>query len=145
MSSAGRAFAGLKVMVIDDSLALRRDAERFLVEAGCTVILAQDGLEALAKINDHEPDVVFLGIRMPRLDGYRTCAIIKKNARFTRTPVIMLSFSGSLFDRARSRIAGSDACISKPLNQETLLHAISCCTAAQASAGQPSAAPARAD
>jgi len=144
MSSAGRAFAGLKVMVIDDSLAIRRDAERFLVEAGCTVILALGGFEALAKINDREPDVIFLGILMPRLDGYQTCALIKKNARFARTPVIMLSSSGSLFDRARSRIAGSDACITKPFNQEALLDAIACCTAAQASAWQPGMVPARA-
>ena len=143
MTCPSRAFAGLKVMVIDD-LAIGREAERFLVEAGCNVILAQDGFEALAKINDHQPDVIFLGIPMPRLDGNRTCALIKKNARFARTPVIMLSSSGSLFDRARSRIAGSDACIAEPLNQAALLNAIACCIAGRGSAWQPGTAPAQA-
>jgi twitching motility two-component system response regulator PilG len=116
--------AGLKVMVIDDSLTIRRSAEIFLVQAGCKVILAEDGFDALAKISDHQPDVIFVDILMPRLDGYQTCALIKKNARFARTPVIMLSSRDGLFDRARGRMAGSDEYLTKPFTQEALLKAI---------------------
>src|SRR5690606_39004335 len=83
-------LSGVKVMVIDDSNTIRRSAEIFLIQAGCTVILAEDGFDALAKIADHHPDLVFVDIMMPRLDGYQTCALIKKNARFQATPVIML-------------------------------------------------------
>ncbi|OFZ72698.1 MAG: two-component system response regulator, partial [Betaproteobacteria bacterium RBG_16_64_9] len=90
-------------MVIDDSNTIRRSAEIFLVQAGCKVILAWDGFDALAKITDHEPEVIFVDIMMPRLDGYQTCALIKKNARFATTPVIMLSSKDGLFDRARGR------------------------------------------
>ena len=99
-------LAGVKVMVIDDSNTIRRSAEIFLVQAGCRVILAEDGFDALAKIADHQPDVVFVDIMMPRLDGYQTCALIKKNARFATTPVIMLSSKDGLFDRARGRMVG---------------------------------------
>ena len=92
---------GVKVLVIDDSNTIRRSAEIFLLQAGCTVILAEDGFDALAKIADHQPDLVFVDIMMPRLDGYQTCALIKKNARFHDTPVVMLSSKDGLFDRAR--------------------------------------------
>ena len=101
-------LAGIKVMVIDDSNTIRRSAEIFLLQAGCTVILAEDGFDALAKIADHQPDVVLVDIMMPRLDGYQTCALIKKNARFAATPVVMLSSKDGLFDRARGRMVGSD-------------------------------------
>ncbi len=94
---------GVKVMVIDDSNTIRRSAEIFLLQAGCTVILAEDGFDALAKIADHQPDLVFVDIMMPRLDGYQTCALIKKNGKFQHTPVIMLSSKDGLFDRARGR------------------------------------------
>jgi twitching motility two-component system response regulator PilG len=97
---------GVKVMVIDDSNTIRRSAEIFLLQAGCTVILAEDGFDALAKIADHQPDLVFVDIMMPRLDGYQTCALIKKNAKFQRTPVIMLSSKDGLFDRARVAWSG---------------------------------------
>jgi twitching motility two-component system response regulator PilG len=101
-------LTGIKVMVIDDSNTIRRSAEIFLVQAGCRVILAEDGFDALSKVNDHQPDVIFCDIVMPRLDGYQTCAILKRNQRFAATPFIMLSSKDGLFDRARGRLAGSD-------------------------------------
>lgn len=117
-------LAGLKVMVIDDSNTIRRSAEIFLVQAGCKVILAEDGFDALAKITDHQPDVIFVDILMPRLDGYQTCTLIKKNTRFANTPVIMLSSKDGLFDRARGRMVGSDEYLTKPFTKETLLRTV---------------------
>ena len=111
-------------MVIDDSNTIRRSAEIFLLQAGCTVILAEDGFDALAKIADHQPDLIFVDIMMPRLDGYQTCALIKKNAMFTATPVIMLSSKDGLFDRARGRMVGSDQYLTKPFTKESLLKAV---------------------
>jgi twitching motility two-component system response regulator PilG len=108
-------------MVIDDSNTIRRSAEIFLVQAGCTVILAEDGFDALAKITDHQPGVIFVDIMMPRLDGYQTCALIKKNGRFAHTPVIMLSSKDGLFDRARGRMVGSDEYLTKPFIKLSLL------------------------
>src|SRR4029077_18538060 len=99
-------LSGIKVMVIDDSNTIARSAEIFLLQAGCTVILAEDGFDALAKIADHHPNMIFVDIMMPRLDGYQTCALIKKNAKFKSTPVIMLSSKDGLFDRARGRMVG---------------------------------------
>jgi twitching motility two-component system response regulator PilG len=115
---------GAKVMVIDDSNTIRRSAEIFLVQAGCEVILAEDGFDALAKIADHHPEVVFVDIMMPRLDGYQTCALIKKNPRFRDTPVIMLSSKDGLFDRARGRLVGSDEYLTKPFSKDALLDAV---------------------
>jgi len=115
---------GTKVMVIDDSNTIRRSAEIFLLQAGCTVILADDGFDALAKIADHRPDVVFVDIMMPRLDGYQTCALIKKNAYFRETPVVMLSSKDGLFDRARGRMVGSDQYLTKPFTKDSLLKAV---------------------
>jgi twitching motility two-component system response regulator PilG len=112
---------GIKVMVIDDSNTIRRSAEIFLLQSGCTVILAEDGFDALAKITDHQPDLVFVDIMMPRLDGYQTCALIKKNAKFQSTPVVMLSSKDGLFDRARGRMVGSDQYLTKPFTKESLL------------------------
>ncbi len=117
-------LAGTKVMVIDDSNTIRRSAEIFLLQAGCEVILAEDGFDALAKIADHQPDVIFVDIMMPRLDGYQTCALIKKNSRFRSTPVIMLSSKDGLFDRARGRLVGSDEYLTKPFTKDTLLTAV---------------------
>lgn len=111
-------------MVIDDSNTIRRSAEIFLVQAGCQVILAEDGFDALAKITDHSPDVIFCDIIMPRLDGYQTCALIKKNARFCATPVIMLSSKDGLFDRARGRMVGSDEYLTKPFTKDSLLKTV---------------------
>jgi twitching motility two-component system response regulator PilG len=111
-------------MVIDDSNTIRRSAEIFLRQSGYEVLLAEDGFEALAKIADHHPDVIFVDIMMPRLDGYQTCALIKKNARFRETPVIMLSSKDGLFDRARGRLVGSDEYLTKPFTKEALLEAV---------------------
>jgi twitching motility two-component system response regulator PilG len=111
-------------MVIDDSNTIRRSAEIFLMQAGCQVILAENGFDALAKIADHQPDLIFVDIMMPRLDGYQTCALIKKNAKHKTTPVIMLSSKDSLFDRARGRMVGSDEYLTKPFSKESLLKAV---------------------
>jgi twitching motility two-component system response regulator PilG len=115
---------GVKVMVIDDSNTIRRSAEIFLNQAGCEVILAQDGFDALSKITDHEPDIVFVDVMMPRLDGYQTCSLIKRNAKYRATPVIMLSSKDGLFDRARGRMVGSDEYLTKPFTKDTLLTAV---------------------
>jgi twitching motility two-component system response regulator PilG len=117
-------LAGLKVMVIDDSNTIRRSAEIFLTQAGCQVLLAEDGFDALSKIADHRPDVIFVDIMMPRLDGYQTCALIKKNAGLAATPVIMLSSKDGLFDRARGRMVGSDEYLTKPFTKDSLLKAV---------------------
>jgi twitching motility two-component system response regulator PilG len=117
-------LAGVRVMVIDDSNTIRRSAEIFLMQAGCQVILAENGFDALAKIADHGPDLIFVDIMMPRLDGYQTCALIKHNKVFRTIPVIMLSSKDGLFDRARGRIVGSEHYLTKPFTKEELLGAI---------------------
>ena len=117
-------FQGLKVMVIDDSKTIRRTAETLLKKVGCEVITATDGFEALAKIADHRPNIIFVDIMMPRLDGYQTTALIKNNKVFKKTPVIMLSSKDGLFDRARGRIVGSEQYLTKPFTKEELLGAI---------------------
>lgn len=122
--SEGKSLTGVKVMVIDDSNTIRRSAEIFLLKAGCEVILAEDGFDALAKIADHQPDVIFVDIMMPRLDGYQTCSLIKKNPRFKLTPVIMLSSKDGLFDRARGRMVGSDEYLTKPFTKDSLLETV---------------------
>ena len=114
----------VKVMVIDDSNTIRRSAEIFLKASGCEVILAEDGFDALAKISNEHPDLIFVDIMMPRLDGYQTCSLIKRNARYKSTPVIMLSSKDGLFDRARGRMVGSDQYLTKPFTQETLIDAV---------------------
>ena len=115
---------GLRVMVIDDSKTIRRTAETLLKREGCDVITAVDGFEALAKIADHKPQVIFVDVMMPRLDGYQTCALIKNNQMFKSTPVIMLSSKDGLFDKARGRIVGSEQYLTKPFTREELLDAI---------------------
>ena len=115
---------GLKVLVIDDSKTIRRTAETLLSKEGCTVYTAVDGFDALAKIADHHPDVIFVDIMMPRLDGYQTCSLIKHNKIFRDTPVIMLSSKDGLFDRARGRIVGSEQYLTKPFTKDELLGAI---------------------
>ncbi len=111
-------------MVIDDSKTIRRTAETLLSKAGCDVVTATDGFEALAKIADHKPHIIFVDIMMPRLDGYQTCALIKHNNVFKNTPVIMLSSKDGLFDRARGRIVGSEQYLTKPFSKDELLGAI---------------------
>ena len=122
--SSGSATEPVKVLVIDDSNTIRRSAEMFLRQAGYEVILAEDGFDALAKISDHQPRVIFVDIMMPRLDGYQTCALIKHNNNFKATPVIMLSSKDGLFDKARGRIVGSEQYLTKPFTREELLGAI---------------------
>ena len=115
---------GVKVLVIDDSNTIRRSAEIFLAQGGHQVVLAEDGFDALAKVNDHAPELIFCDILMPRLDGYQTCAIIKRNPRFAHVPVIMLSSKDGLFDKARGRMVGSEQYLTKPFTREELLGAI---------------------
>ena len=122
---ANRGLAGLKILVIDDSKTIRRTAETLLVKEGCEVFTAVDGFDALAKIADHHPDIIFVDIMMPRLDGYQTCALIKHNQVFKQTPVIMLSSKDGLFDRARGRLVGSEQYLTKPFTKDELLGAIS--------------------
>jgi twitching motility two-component system response regulator PilG len=113
-----------RVLVIDDSNTIRRSAEIFLRQGGYEVILAEDGFDALAKVNDFEPDLIFCDILMPRLDGYQTCAIIKRNPRFAQVPVIMLSSKDGVFDKARGRMVGSDDYLTKPFTKDQLLQAV---------------------
>ena len=118
------ALAGLKVMVIDDSKTIRRTAETLLKKEGCDVVTANDGFEALGKIAEVQPHVIFVDIMMPRLDGYQTCALIKSNQLFKSTPVIMLSSRDGLFDKARGRIVGSEQYLTKPFTRDELLDVV---------------------
>ncbi len=124
-SNAPRSLNGLKILVIDDSKTIRRTAETLLTKEGCQVFTAIDGFDALSKIADHQPDLIFVDIMMPRLDGYETCSLIKHNKTFKQTPVIMLSSKDGLFDRARGRIVGSEQYLTKPFTKDELLGAIS--------------------
>jgi len=127
VSSAARPksdLAGLKILVIDDSKTIRRTAETLLAREGCEVFTAVDGFDALSKIADHRPDIIFVDIMMPRLDGYQTCSLIKHNRTFKDTPVIMLSRKDGLFDRARGRLVGSEQYLTKPFTKDELLGAI---------------------
>jgi twitching motility two-component system response regulator PilG len=117
-------LAGLKILVIDDSKTIRRTAETLLAKEGCEVFTAVDGFDALSKIADHRPDIIFVDIMMPRLDGYQTCSLIKHNKVFKDTPVIMLSSKDGLFDRARGRLVGSEQYLTKPFTKDELLGAI---------------------
>ena len=114
----------LRVLVIDDSATIRRSAETMLANEGCEVVTAENGFEALSKITRHHPDLIFVDIMMPRLDGYQTCAIIKNNAEFRDTPVVMLTSKDGLFDMARGRVVGSDQYLTKPFTREELLGAV---------------------
>ncbi len=113
--------SSFKVLVIDDSNTIRRSAEIFLKQAGYQVVLAEDGFDALAKINDYEPDMIFCDILMPRLDGYQTCAIIKRSPKFSPTPFVMLSSKDGLFDKARGKMVGAQDYLTKPFTKEQLL------------------------
>jgi len=116
--------SGLKILVIDDSNTIRRSAEIFLKQGGHDVVLAEDGFDALAKVGDYQPHLIFCDILMPRLDGYQTCAIIKRNARFAHTPVVMLSSKDGVFDKARGRMVGSQDYLTKPFTKDQLLHTV---------------------
>ena len=123
-AQASGAASPVRVLVIDDSNTIRRSAEIFLKQGGYEVLLAEDGFDALSKVNDHDPDLIFCDILMPRLDGYQTCAIIKRNPRFTAVPVIMLSSKDGVFDKARGRMVGSEDYLTKPFTKEQLLRAV---------------------
>ena len=114
----------LRILIVDDSATIRRSAETMLANEGCTVFTAENGFEALSKITRHKPDLIFVDIMMPRLDGYQTCAIIKNNAEFRDTPVVMLTSKDGLFDMARGRVVGSDQYLTKPFTREELLGAV---------------------
>jgi twitching motility two-component system response regulator PilG len=114
----------LRVLVVDDSETIRRSAEIFLKQAGFEVLMANDGFDALAKICDHNPDLILVDIMMPKLDGYQTCAIVKQHPDYASTPIIMLSSKDGVFDRARGRIAGSDQYLTKPFTRDGLLTAV---------------------
>jgi twitching motility two-component system response regulator PilG len=114
----------LRILIVDDSATIRRSAETMLANEGCSVFTAENGFEALSKITRHKPDLIFVDIMMPRLDGYQTCAIIKNNAEFRNTPVVMLTSKDGLFDMARGRVVGSDQYLTKPFTREELLGAV---------------------
>lgn len=122
--SAETNFEGIKIVVIDDSKTIRRTAETLLKKAGCEVITATDGFEALSKVMEYQPNIIFVDIMMPRLDGYQTCALIKNNQAFKKIPVVMLSSKDGLFERARSRIVGAEHYMTKPFTREELLSTI---------------------
>ena len=124
MDSSASPRTATKVLVIDDSNTIRRSAEIFLKQGGHEVVLAEDGFDALAKLSDYQPDLVFCDILMPRLDGYQTCAIIKRNPQFESVPVIMLSSKDGLFDKARGRMVGSQDYLTKPFTKDQLLQAV---------------------
>lgn len=117
-------FEGIKVVVIDDSKTIRRTAETLLKKAGCEVITATDGFESLSKVMEYQPNIIFVDIMMPRLDGYQTCALIKNNPTFKKTPIVMLSSKDGLFERARGRIVGAEHYMTKPFTREELLSTI---------------------
>jgi len=122
--SSETSFEGIKVVVIDDSKTIRRTAETLLKKAGCEVITATDGFESLSLVMEHQPNIIFVDIMMPRLDGYQTCALIKNNQTFKKIPVVMLSSKDGLFERARSRIVGAEHYMTKPFTREELLNTI---------------------
>jgi twitching motility two-component system response regulator PilG len=124
LDSSASPRTATKVLVIDDSNTIRRSAEIFLKQGGHEVVLAEDGFDALAKLSDYQPDLVFCDILMPRLDGYQTCAIIKRNPQFASVPVIMLSSKDGLFDKARGRMVGSQDYLTKPFTKDQLLQAV---------------------
>lgn len=129
-TKAPAASKKLRILVVDDSATIRRSAETMLANEGCDVITAENGFEALSKITRHHPDLIFVDIMMPRLDGYQTCAIIKNNIEFRETPVVMLTSKDGLFDMARGRVVGSDQYLTKPFTRDELLGAVKQHTAA---------------
>lgn len=117
-------LAGVRVLLIDDSNTIRRSGEIFLSQAGAKVMLAEDGFDGLSKVVDHKPDIIFVDVMMPRLDGYQTCALIKNNRDFKGVPVVMLTSKDTLFDRARGKLVGSDQYLTKPFSKKSLIEAV---------------------
>ena len=124
ITNTSAASSGLKVLVIDDSNTIRRSAEIFLKQGGHEVMLAEDGFDALGKVNDYQPHIIFCDILMPRLDGYQTCAIIKRNLKFSHVPIVMLSSKDGVFDKARGRMVGSQDYLTKPFTKDQLLQTV---------------------
>jgi twitching motility two-component system response regulator PilG len=122
--NVGEGLTGIRVVLIDDSNTIRRSGEIFLSQAGCKVILAEDGFDGLSKVVDNKPDIIFVDVMMPRLDGYQTCALIKNHAEFKNTPVVMLTSKDSLFDRARGKLVGADQYLTKPFSKKSLIEAV---------------------
>lgn len=122
--SAELPLLGVKVVLIDDSNTIRRSGEIFLSQAGCKVVLAEDGFDGLSKVVDTQPDIIFVDVMMPRLDGYQTCALIKNNPQFKNIPVVMLTSKDTLFDRARGKLVGSDQYLIKPFNKKSLIESV---------------------
>lgn len=117
-------LSGVKVLVADDSNTIRRSAEIFLRKAGCEVVYGEDGFDALAKIPEFKPDLIFVDVMMPKLDGYQVCAVVKQHPRFKATPVIMLTSKDNVFDRARAKLLGADEYLTKPFTRDSLLNAV---------------------
>ncbi len=122
--STEKILCGVKVLVADDSNTIRRSAEIFLRKAGCEVVYGEDGFDALAKIPEFKPDLIFVDVMMPKLDGYQVCAVVKQHPRFKATPVIMLTSKDNVFDRARAKLLGADEYLTKPFTRDTLLNAV---------------------
>ncbi len=129
--NVGEGLAGIRVVLIDDSNTIRRSGEIFLSQAGCKVVLAEDGFDGLSKVVDNKPDIIFIDVMMPRLDGYQTCALIKNHAEFKDTPVVMLTSKDSLFDRARGKLVGADQYLTKPFSKKSLIEAVTMHTTKQ--------------
>ena len=117
-------LSGVKVLLIDDSNTIRRSGEIFLKQAGCEVVLAEDGFDGLSKVVEHRPDLIFIDVMMPRLDGYQACALIKNNPNFKKIPVVMLTSKDTLFDRARGKLVGSDQYLIKPFNKKSIVDTV---------------------
>jgi len=122
--STEKNLSGVKVLVADDSNTIRRSADIFLRKAGCEVVYGEDGFDALAKIPDFKPDLIFVDVMMPKLDGYQVCAVVKQHPRFKATPVIMLTSKDNVFDRARAKLLGADEYLTKPFTRDSLLNAV---------------------
>lgn len=122
--SEAQPLSGVKVLLIDDSNTIRRSGEIFLKQAGCEVVLAEDGFDGLSKVVEHRPDMIFIDVMMPRLDGYQACALIKNNPQFKKIPVVMLTSKDTLFDRARGKLVGSDQYLIKPFNKKSIVDAV---------------------
>jgi twitching motility two-component system response regulator PilG len=122
--NVGEGLSGIRVVLIDDSNTIRRSGEIFLTQAGCKVVLAEDGFDGLSKVVDTKPDIIFVDVMMPRLDGYQTCALIKSHNEFKNTPVVMLTSKDSLFDRARGKLVGADQYLTKPFSKKSLIEAV---------------------
>ncbi|MGH8470698.1 MAG: response regulator [Gammaproteobacteria bacterium] len=131
--STEKILSGVKVLVADDSNTIRRSAELFLRKAGCEVVYGEDGFDALAKIPDFKPDLIFVDVMMPKLDGYQVCAVVKQHPRFKATPVIMLTSKDNVFDRARAKLLGADEYLTKPFTRDSLLNAVAACACRAAS------------